>query len=136
HRSSLSPSSRCQSGGDRREPTVGDDIKYGYVAGEKRFFFVQAILDVYDRMVVDYHIGLSCTGAEAARALQGALAKRQFRPGESPMVVRTDNGPQFVRSDFNNACAEFEIEHEYIATKTPNKIAHIESFHSLLQEEC
>ena len=99
-------------------------------------FFVQAILDVYDRMVVDYHIGLSCTGAEAARALQGALAKRQIQPGESPMVLRTDNGPQFVSAVLNNACAEFGIEHEYISTKTPNKIAHIESFHSLLQQEC
>lgn len=112
------------------------DIKYGYIAGEKRFFFVQAILDVYDRMVVDYHIGLSCTGAEAARALQGAMTKRQLQPGECSLVVRTDNGPQFVSADFNNACAEFGIEHEYIPTKTPNKIAHIESFHSLLQEEC
>lgn len=48
------------------------DIKYGYIAGENRFFFIQTILDVYDRMVVDYHIGLSCTGAEAAAALVGA----------------------------------------------------------------
>jgi putative transposase len=35
------------------------DIKYGYIAEERRFFFVQTVIDVYDRMVLDYHIGLS-----------------------------------------------------------------------------
>lgn len=32
------------------------DAKYGYIAGEDRFFFIMSILDVYDRMVIDYHI--------------------------------------------------------------------------------
>lgn len=34
------------------------DIKYGYIAGEDRFFFIQSVLDIYDRSVVDYHIEL------------------------------------------------------------------------------
>jgi len=38
------------------------DIKYGYIVGERKFFSVQAMLDVADRMVVDDHIGLICTG--------------------------------------------------------------------------
>src|SRR5690625_856701 len=37
--------------------------------GEDRFFFVQSVIDVYDRMIVDYHIGLSCTGQDAALTL-------------------------------------------------------------------
>jgi putative transposase len=28
------------------------DIKYGYIAGEDRFFFVQSCIDVYDRSVI------------------------------------------------------------------------------------
>jgi hypothetical protein len=44
------------------------DIKYGYIAEERRFFFVQTVIDVYDRMVLDYHIGLSCTAEEALSA--------------------------------------------------------------------
>ncbi|WP_049827416.1 integrase core domain-containing protein [Paenibacillus maysiensis] len=31
------------------------DIKYGYIAGEDRFFFIQSCLEVYDRSVVAYH---------------------------------------------------------------------------------
>ena len=80
------------------------DIKYGYIAGEKRFFFVQAILDVYDRMVVDYHIGLSCTGAEAARALQGAMTKRQLQPGECSLVGAVFNISTSVSSSSKCVC--------------------------------
>ena len=53
------------------------DIKYGYIAGEDRFFFVLSIIDVYDRNIIDYHMGLSCTGKDATQTLQRALFKRQ-----------------------------------------------------------
>lgn len=54
------------------------DIKYGYIAGEDRFFYVLSIIDVYDRMVVDYHIGLNCEGSDAAITLQRALMRRNL----------------------------------------------------------
>lgn len=50
--------------------------------------------------------------------------------------VRTDNGPQFIAHKFSNQCAELGIEHERIPVKTPNMNAHIESFHSILEDEC
>lgn len=112
------------------------DIKYGYIAGEDRFFFVQECLDVFDRSVVAYHIGLSCTAEDVKRTLQEALWKRQqIHTKEKPMV-RTDNGPQYVSHLFQDACEEWGMEHERIPPKTPNMNAHIESFHRLLQEEC
>jgi len=36
------------------------DLKYGYLHGENRFFFVTAFIDVFSRKVIDYHVGLSC----------------------------------------------------------------------------
>jgi len=112
------------------------DIKYGYIPGEKRFFFVAAILDVCDRMVIDYHIGYSCTGKEAARALDGALQLRSAELGGTKPDIRTDNGPQFVSEAFEEECRSKGLMHERIPVKTPNKNAHIESFHSILEEEC
>lgn len=29
------------------------DVKYGYIEGEERFFFVLSLIDVYDRSVID-----------------------------------------------------------------------------------
>jgi len=46
------------------------DIKYGYIDGEDRFFFILSYIDVYDRGIIDYHIGLSCKGEDAKQTLQ------------------------------------------------------------------
>jgi len=112
------------------------DIKYGYIEGEDRFFFVLSVIDVYDRGIVDYHIGLSCTAKDTIQALQRALFKRkQFDQLEKP-VIRTDNGPQFISYTFEEFCENYKLEHERIPPKTPNMNAHIESFHRILEDDC
>lgn len=113
------------------------DIKYGYIASERRFFFVQVVLDVYDRMVVDYHVGLSCTGADAGATLREAHKRRAGELADNTaVVIRTDNGPQFISRNFDAACTEVRFEHECIPVQTPNKNAHVEAFHSILEDEC
>lgn len=112
------------------------DLKYGFITGEKRFFYLMCIIDVYDRAIVDYHIGLSCEGRHAAQVLQRALFKRQLFERLSRPIIRSDNGPQFISHAFEEACSTLETEHERIPPKTPNKNAHIESFHSILEREC
>lgn len=113
------------------------DIKYGYITGEDRFFFVLSYIDVYDRQIVGYHIGLSCEAAHALQALQSALDRRQiFQQSGTLPIVRSDNGPQFVSLLFETTCGQLGVEHERIPPKTPNLNAHIESFHRLLEEEC
>nr|WGE05777.1 hypothetical protein P5640_07270 [Bacillus subtilis] len=44
------------------------DIKYGYIEGEERFFFILSLIDVYDRSIIDYHIGLHCTDTTLANS--------------------------------------------------------------------
>ncbi len=51
------------------------DLKYGYVHGENRFFFILAIIDVYMRLIVNYHIGLRCTGKDLAFSLEKAIGE-------------------------------------------------------------
>ncbi len=111
------------------------DIKYVYIFGEDRFCYLMSVIDVYDREIIDYHIGLSCTGVDVINTLQRSLwRRRQFGKQERP-VIRTDNGPQFVSFVFEEGCVKFEVEHERIPRKTPNKNAHIESFHAQLERE-
>lgn len=112
------------------------DIKYGHIAGENRFFFVMPILDVCDRSIVDYHIGLSCEAGDVTRTLQSALFKRQLFGQTAKPVIRTDNGPQFISRKFAERCNDFGIEHERIPCRTPNKNAHIEAFNAILEDEC
>ncbi|WP_162985807.1 IS3 family transposase [Virgibacillus sp. Bac330] len=54
------------------------DIKYGYIHGEDRFLFIFSIIDICDRSIIDYHIGLNCGAKEAVQTLNRVLMKRQL----------------------------------------------------------
>lgn len=110
------------------------DIKYGYVAGRDRFFFVLSIIDVLDRAVVGYYKGTKCEATHVCQVLNSAL-KTRIEAGRPLPVIRTDNGPQFVSNLFGDTCESLGIEHERIPPKTPNMNAYIESFHSILERD-
>lgn len=112
------------------------DVKYGYIQGEDRFFFICSLIDIYDRSIVDFHVGLTCKAENIVQALNRALLKRhQFEHLQKP-VIRTDNGPQFISHTFETCCETYEMEHERIPPKTPNMNAHIESFHRIMEDDC
>lgn len=111
------------------------DIKYIYIDGEDRFCFLMSMIDVFDREIIDYHLGLSCRGTDAKELVQRCLWRRQLFGEDQRPIVRTDNGPQFISDVFEEGCIECIVEHERIPPKTPNMNAHIESFHAQLQRE-
>ncbi|AEJ40248.1 transposase [Sulfobacillus acidophilus TPY] len=94
-------------------------------------------MDVFDRSILSYHIGWTCTAEQALRALQRAVAQRQphWAPGVAP-VIRTDNGPQFTAQVWAAGVEAWGLVHERIPHATPNRNAHIESWHSVLEAEC
>ncbi|WP_242940607.1 IS3 family transposase [Sulfobacillus thermosulfidooxidans] len=112
------------------------DLKYGYIAGEDRFFYLCSVIDVFDRCILAYHLGSHCIAVQALGALEGAVRARQADWGNHVPVIRTDNGPQFVAQRWAIGCQVLGITHERIPVATPNKNAHIESWHSLLEGEC
>lgn len=112
------------------------DVKYGYIAGTDQFFFQLSIIDVFDRNIISYHLGLSCKALDACRVLKEALAKRELTKGMQLPIIRTDNGPPFVSKTFGGLCEGLGLHHQRIPVKTPNMNAHIESFHSILSDEC
>lgn len=112
------------------------DIKYGYVHGHDRFFFLFDMIDVFDRYIVGYHLGSSCDARDVCAAVKRAL-KSRLLPGEAAPVIRSDNGPQFLSNPFGEMCLDEArpIEHERIPPKTPNMNAYIESFHATLERD-
>lgn len=82
-------------------------------------------------------MGLHCEGKDAATLIRRCLIKRNlFMDDSDKPVIRSDNGPQFISHIFEDTYLELHIEHERIPVKTPNKNAHIESFHRILEDEC
>lgn len=112
------------------------DLKYGYIHGEDRFFYILSYIDVFDRQIVGYYIGLRCEAKDVVMTLESALWKRKlFTDGQVMPVIRSDNGPQFISHTFEQACERLGIEHERIPPKAPNMNAHIEAFHRLLEDD-
>jgi putative transposase len=112
------------------------DVKYGYITGTDSFFFQLSLIDVFDRSIIDYHLGLSCKSKDGVRILKNSLAKRGLVRGMALPKIRTNNGPQFTSILFEEVVNELGVIHERIPVKTPNMNAHIESFHSILEGEC
>ncbi len=111
------------------------DLKYGYIHGEERFYFILIIIDVFVRYVVNYHIGLSCTGKDLALALNVAVQKHKLDTNR--LIIRSDNGSQMTSNVFMKSieCYDHEVIHELIPPATPNKNAHVEAFNSILEIE-
>lgn len=111
------------------------DLKYGYIVGFDRFFFIISIIDVYDRCIIAYHIGLRALAEDARRILREAILARGVT-AEHELVLRTDNGPQFTANVFQDECEKLPVTHTRIPINTPNLNAHIESLHSILESDC
>jgi putative transposase len=79
------------------------DVKYGWTAGQQRFFFLIGIIDVFDRAIVTYHLGLSCEAKDLVQIMQEALMKCQLFDKTHRPVIRSDNGPQFISHRFAEA---------------------------------
>lgn len=93
-----------------------------------------SILDVFDRSIVGYYMGLVCPSKNVLEALEKARKARGLK--EPGLVLRSDNGPQFNSHLMRGGCEKLGVIQEFIPFKTPNANAHIESFHSILEREC
>ncbi len=108
---------------------------YVYAEGEDCSACFTSRIDVFDRGIIDYHLGLSCKGKDALWLLERCLWRRGLvGKGDLP-VIRTDNGSQFISNVFEEGCTGLGVEHERIPPKTPNMNAHIESFHAQIERE-
>jgi putative transposase len=111
------------------------DLKYGYIHGTKQFFFQISVIDAFDKTIIDSHIGLTAKASDAIRVVENAVRKRNIKKTDQ-LVLRSDNGPQFRAEAFSKAMEELGIIHERIPINSPNLNAYIESFHSILEDEC
>ena len=110
------------------------DIKTGYIHGENSYFYLLAFLDVFNKKIVNYHLGKSCKAKDLKITLEEALQAEGIAD-MGLLVTRSDNGPQMTSYMFNNYVNSIGLEHEFIPIKTPNKNAYIESFFSLFETE-
>jgi putative transposase len=112
------------------------DLKYGYVHGMGRHFFVLAFIDVFTKKVTGYYVGLSCKTGDLIFTLNQAL-KAEGITVEHGLKIRSDNGPQMSSNQFYFYLKKLEqkLSHEFIPPRTPDRNAYIEAFFSILEKE-
>ena len=76
------------------------DIKYGYVHGEFRFFFILSFVDVFSRLVTGAYVGSSCKSGDLRATLSAAIKGAEIEHG-AMLVIRSDNGPQMSSKAFH-----------------------------------
>lgn len=115
------------------------DIKYGSIEGSRRFFYLASAIDVFDRSIVGYYRGSKCQAQDITGMLKEAIIRRGLEAPEENsdhcIIIRTDNGPQFVSNHFGEFCETNKVYHERIPPKSPNYNAFIESFHSIIERD-
>lgn len=113
------------------------DIKYGYIHGVNRFFYILVFIDIFSRKIVHYYVGLNCKAKNLVATFTTALRKSGITTQDN-LVIRSDNGPQMTSKKFYSYLlndVSYKVEHEFIPCGMPNKNAHIESFYSIIERE-
>lgn len=112
------------------------DIKYGYIHGEQKWFFLLAYIDVYSKKVVGYYIGKTCKSGDLVQTLDMAL-KAEGITSAHQLKIRSDNGPQMSSNKFYFYLKRIEqkLVHEFIPPRTPDRNAYIEVFFSIIEIE-
>lgn len=110
------------------------DIKYGYIHGENRPFYLLAFVDVFTKKIISYHLGLNCTKENLILTLKMGLNSITVDDQEE-LIIRSDNGPQMSSNAFKDYVQTLDLTHEFTPIRCPNKNAFIESFFSIFEIE-
>ena len=97
---------------------------------------LMSIKDCFSKRWISYELSRSCTAKDCIMAVERAYAER-FPPSMPvKLILRTDNGLQYIAGEFRSSMKILDIGHEYIQKHTPEDNSDMESFHSSLKTDC
>lgn len=107
------------------------DIKYIYVHGDKRNYYLLTILDVFSRKTVDQTFQKSIKQIDVINAFR----RINQTYGIKGVTIRNDNGSQFIANNVKQYLRAVEANQEFTHIATPEENSYIEAFHSIVQRE-
>ncbi len=106
------------------------DIKYMHVHGCRRNAMMLTVLDVKSRFNVGWLMQWSIKKEDVVALFHDI---ELTMPSVSKITVRSDNGSQFISHLVREHFEAYGIEHEFTRPATPEQNAHIESYHSIVE---
>lgn len=114
--------------------TIEADIKYIYIHGENRNAFLLTFLCTFCRYASVWELQYSMRSSQVIDLVMDFIhhpvVKGNIDHQRVKIIIRTDNGPQFIAKKLAVALDSIGLTHEYINPGTPQQNGHIESFHS------
>ncbi|KAA6438756.1 IS3 family transposase [Dyadobacter flavalbus] len=107
------------------------DIKYVWVHGERRNYYLLCILDVCTRKIIDWIFQSSIRQLDLINLLRRVNHSYQLQG----VILRNDNGSQFISHKVRNFLKNSEVKQEFTHVATPEENSYIEAFHSILESE-
>lgn len=91
------------------------------------------VLDVFTRKWISYSFDVSATKDTAVQCVVNAMSSE--KPDASRLLIRTDNGSQYISKKFRESITILGARQEFIYHHTPEQNGHVESFHKTLKKE-
>lgn len=114
--------------------TIEADIKYVYIHGENRNAFLLTFLCTFCRYAPVWEIQYTMRSSQVIDLVMDLIHNpsvvEYIDHKKTKIVIRTDNGPQFIAKKLATALDSIRLTHEFINPGTPQQNGHIESFHS------
>jgi len=107
------------------------DIKYIYIHGLRTNAYLLAIIDVATRFVLGWSLRTSMRYQDVILCLHTALSNHK----SDKIMLRTDNGSQFISHGLDKYCKTSGITHEFTHVATPEENSYVESLFSCVEKE-
>lgn len=107
------------------------DIKYVWVHGEHRHYYLLTVIDVFTRMVLGWILQSSIKQFDVIRLLRTLDLQHSLKG----VNVRNDNGSQFIAHRVRFYLKNSEANQEFTHIATPEENAYIEAYHSIFERE-
>ena len=103
-----------------------------YVHTLSGFVYLTSVMDLYSRAIVGWHLSDSLSTAGVLKAVEKAKSNRKL---ESPLIIHSDRGSQFISKEYIKATPADSFVRSYSRKGNPWDNAVIESFHALIKRE-
>lgn len=107
------------------------DIKYVWVPGERKNYYLLSLMDVYSRRILDFIFQSSIRKIDVIKMINRVNLTHNLKG----VTVRNDNGSQFIANKVRHYLRTLEAKQEFTHIATPEENAYIEAFHSIFERE-
>jgi len=115
------------------------DIKFVYIRGERKNALLLTIIDTFTRIALDWMLQYSIRNSSVMQLFSQVIENwlQDYKPpfdDQTVVTIRSDNDSRFVANDLKTFMNQNFLDHEFIMPATPTQNAHIESFHSVVEQ--